>query len=131
MSKDCGNIIPKIVRGSDKTLEIFLRGKHTKTPTDLTGATEVVVILGNDDGTFVEKKLSASGCSVISGPGGHIQAYLIAASGETDKLTLSAIQDDGLLSTGIQVNYTIAGKLDKVNIPSSIEVVDPMFPGAP
>lgn len=123
----CKPPIPQIVRGADKTLDIFLRGRVTKMPLDISSATEIIVTLANEDGTLLQKSLSASGVVVISGPGGHAQAFLLAVSGDTDHLALSTTQDDGFLSTGIQVDYTIGGKLGKVNMPGSIEVVDPLL----
>lgn len=116
----CG--FPLIVKGSDRPLNVRLLSKTTGLPVDISAATEIIAAFLKEDNTTLEKKLSAAGIVVTSGPGGAFQVLLSAA-------------DTALLATGygesfqsMEIKYTIAGKITIVLLKDSIQVAPPMFP---
>ena len=125
-------VVPKVVRGEDKTLTVKLNDTSTGFPFDISAATEIVAILLNQiANTYTEKKLSTSGVSILNGPGGALQIFITKI--ESALLALSTIETDPVNGTysDIELRLTIGGKLTIVNLFGCLWVIDPRFPAAP
>jgi len=120
----CVKPVPTIVMGEDKILDVKLKNATTKDYLDITSASEIVAILLNADGTFLEKKLSTNGIAIISGPSGHFQINL--ASSETALLAAS-----GDAYSDIEVKLTLSSKLSIVNLIGCVNIVPSRYPTAP
>ena len=111
--------IATIIQGEDKTLNVRLYNPDG-TPYDVTQATEIVCIFAaTNPAGYIEKKLSLSGVTIQSGPGGWILPHLVPA--DTALLTVGAQQS-------FEVWVTIAGLVTKVQFLNSLNVVASLFP---
>ena len=120
---------PVIVQGEDKVLDIVLRKQLPNgslgDPVDLTAATEIEAILLNTDGTFLEKKLTTSGITLISGPGGHFQISISAAQSALLAASVSPAYSD------IEVHFVIASKTTISIITNAVNIIPRRYPTAP
>lgn len=124
---------PTINMGSDFTIDFFLRDQ-TLSPwqsIDITSATEIVVIMLNADGTFLELKLSVSQIMIINGADGHFQAAGTAAQSALLKPSGANVIPVGApLYSDIEAHVTISSKETIVLFPQSINLVPRLFPTA-
>lgn len=116
---------PTLVQGADALIDLFVRDKKTKFPVDISGATEIVVILQNTDLTFLELKLSLSQVAIINGPGGYYQATVTNVQSALLKLSAAPLYSD------VEAHITISAKETIVLYPQSLNIVSRLFPTAP
>lgn len=123
--EQCAPSIPTVIAGEDKFLDIRLINQTSKNPVDLSAASEIEAILLNADNTYLEKKLSTGGITLISGPGGNFQINLAAS--ETALLALSPSDS----ASDIEIHFTIGGKLSIVILTASVNILSRRYPSAP
>lgn len=114
--------VPVIVTGEDFALDVFMTKDSTNQPFDLSGATEIIAVLPNNDGSFLEKKLTTGGIVLVSGPGGN---FTILGTPVESKL----LKPNN--ATSLDIRITIGGKLTIVVIENAINVIPPAYPDAP
>lgn len=131
-------IPPTINIGSAFAIDFFLRDKAQSPwePIDLTGSTEIVVILLNADNTFLELKLSLSQVLIVNAKDGHFQAK--GTSVQSALLKMSGINASPVATpnySDIQARITPASGLAADNLvvlfPQSVNLVPQLFPTAP
>lgn len=117
--------IPVIVLGSYEIIGVKLISSLTGFPFDVSAATEIEAIFLNADGTFLEKKKSLSGITVVNGPGGYIQIILL----EAESALLAPSADFAL--SDIELHITIDSKTTILLMKQSVKIVPRLFPTAP
>ena len=127
----CSPQIPQIIAGADAVLDVKLINQQTGDPLDLSAATEIEAILLNADNSFLELKLSLSQIVLISGPGGHFQIIIPAASSAL--LALSPVPSPSVPASNsdMEIHLTIGGKLTIINLIGVVTIVARRFPAAP
>lgn len=123
----CTPEIPTLVLGEDKTLDVKMinLSSPSRDPLDLTDATEIVAILLNADGTFLELKLSLSQITIISAPGGHFQIAITAAQ----SALLAQSAPGGF--TDIEVQFIISSKKTITTLTDAVSIIPRRYPTAP
>lgn len=115
-------VIPTVVRGEDKYLNIKLDNANTGDPYDLSLATEIDAVFEKTDGTCIHKLLSLTEVVVTNGPAGKLRIQLNAA----DTALLALSPEDGY--SDIELRITIASKLNIVQLVDVFKVVQKLFP---
>ena len=115
---------PIIYKGEDGTVSVRLVSKGSKDPFDVSVCSEIEAILPKEDGTFLVKKLSTNGVSILSAAGGHILVILDAA----DTTLLAASLNGGY--TDMEVDLTISGKKKFVNIKDAVQIIPKPYPAS-
>jgi hypothetical protein len=123
--EQCEKTIPTVIMGSDKSLDIKLVSELSGDPFDMTAATEIMAILLNADGSFLERKMTTSGIVLVSGPGGHFQIVLTAAN--TTLLQASPVD----CLSNIEIHIVIAGLTTIVLLKNSVKIIPRLYPTAP
>lgn len=119
--------IPEIFRGEDLSLPVTLpNDQFSGDPVDLTSATEIEAVLVNADGaSYVTKKLSLSGITLVRAAIGRFEINFLVA--DTSGLALSAAPGD----IGLRISWVIAGKTSIVNLNNFCTITERLFPSAP
>lgn len=120
--EQCVPQIPVVIMGEDKFLDVKLLSQLSGDPIDLSAATEIQAILLKADSTYLIKKLSTAGITLVSGPGGHFQIILTQIESALLRPSpLGAYSD-------LEIHFTIAGLLTIVLLPNSVSIVSKLFP---
>jgi hypothetical protein len=106
-----------IIRGEDRTLQLGIM-EPNGAPYNLTGASEIIVALPNEDDTFLQLKYTESKVTVVSATAGSISATLTAAQ--------SAVLKVGN-SMDAQGSITIGGLKRKVVWSGLLTVIEETF----
>lgn len=126
---------PSINLGSAFSIDFFIKDKSQKphTPVDITGASEIVVIMLNNDGTFLELKLSLTSVSIINAVDGHFRAKGTASQSALLKPSAINLTPPGSPDySDIEAHITtVSGDVLVVLFPQSINLIPRLFPTAP
>ena len=106
-----------IVKGEDRTLQLGILEPNGN-PYDLTGATEIIVGLENDDGTFLQLKYTESKVSIVQAKAGTISATITA--------TQSALLKAGN-SMDFHAKITISSAVRKAIFEGLLNVIEKTF----
>jgi len=117
----------QIIQGADKALAVRLSSESTGDPFDLSSATEIEARFLNADGSCQHYDLSTGGVTILSAGAGKFQVNLPASG--TSLLAPTDNTQDPLLYQGVEIHVEIAGKETIINLPSTIDVQPPLFPG--
>jgi len=117
-------VVPEVVQGEDKSLDISLTDAVTGDPFNLTAATEIDCLFLKTDDTCIHKKLTLSEVVITNAPFGRFRILLLIA--DTALMKLSDLEN-GVYSD-IEIRITVAGKLTIVLLKGVISVVPKLFP---
>lgn len=118
---------PTVILGEDRTLNVQLVTLLKPNGINITGVTEIDIMLLNADDSCLHKLLTTGGVVVVDATTAMLQLLLTGI--ESALLKPSTYDDKGNpIPVGIEVHYTIAGKTTYVNIPKAFYLVPRLFP---